>query len=166
MHHSKQRSYTLIQPSLSKHFLILFFILQHVFIFQTTIYPSMPLLRDRSQLKPAEVFLPWKEGDPHTPMALRWKKSKIKKINKKYRDIKKDKDLEKKKVAKTTKKNVIKKTAPMPNKVKIQKVNDVGQKQVAGEEIKNKNNKKKPTRKTSSKSNNLKIKMTFSKKKA
>lgn len=61
----------------------------------------MPGLRDRSLLKPPDVFLPWQEGDPHTPMALRWKEGKERKKtkakNKKYRDIKKNKAVETKK---------------------------------------------------------------------
>ena len=47
----------------------------------------MPSLRDRNLIKPAEKFVPWKVGDPHPPMAVRWKvsndKKKTKETNKK-----------------------------------------------------------------------------------
>ena len=77
----------------------------------------MPNLRDRRLVKPADVFEPWQEGDPHPPMAIRARKSKKKK-DKKYRDIKKDKvaeDKNKKKAA--TDMSGSKKTKP--TKIKI-----------------------------------------------
>ena len=75
----------------------------------------MPSLRDRSLLKEVDKFTPWKEGDPHAPMATRWMKSKIKKekraTNKKERQSKKPKEKETRKTKNKAKK--------VQNKVKI-----------------------------------------------
>lgn len=37
-------------------------------------------------------FQPWKEGDPHSPMAVRRQKSQLKKEQKKFREMKKMKE--------------------------------------------------------------------------
>ena len=37
-------------------------------------------------------FQPWQEGDAHTPMAMRSQKSKLKNDQKKFREMKKEKD--------------------------------------------------------------------------
>ena len=86
----------------------------------------MPSLRDRSLLKEGDKFTPWKEGDPHAPMAMRWIKSKIKKDtrakNKKYKEIKKSKKAECKKTLTVTEKSkmiIKKKTVTVTEKCKI-----------------------------------------------
>ena len=45
--------------------------------------------------KPPAWFVPWKEGDKHAPQALRKKKSKNKQEQKRFRELRKEKELAK-----------------------------------------------------------------------
>ena len=46
--------------------------------------------RSKRMKKTPIRFQPWQEGDPHSPMAMRSQKLKLKKDQKKYREMKKD----------------------------------------------------------------------------
>ena len=46
--------------------------------------------RVKRSMKTPIRFQPWQEGDPHSPMAMRSQKLKLKKDQKKYREMKKD----------------------------------------------------------------------------